>query len=265
LHAQTLKDLHVHVVGFQEQDVTEAAPLERKTVSKQEWRDLHDPFIALAEDLWKLPGVRSALLEGVNHLQPEDEVVMPGMTFTVNADTLSSEGVAKDLIQLHRNYLSLHERLSAMFVDATKHDFTGMPVLWDKDERNGRIEEFIREQAGGVEVGNESLRGAHTWLRRTSRLMRSGEDVQADPSHPDEKIVFLRGPAYTLSILRHPGSEQAIVNLSPRVLSSGNFLASLRLHKVVSGEVSPGWLAKRKTTEEAITAHFEAKSTTAAA
>ena len=265
LHAQTLKDLHVHVVGFQEQDVADAAPLERNTVSKQEWRDLHDPFVALTEMLWKLPGVRNALLEGVRHLQPEDEVIMPGMTFTVDADTLSSVGVANDLIQLHRNYLLLHDRFSGLFVDTSKQDSTGMPVLWEKNERDRRIEEFVREQAGGVEVEDELLRRAHTWLRRTSRLMRSGENVQADASHPDEKIVFLRGPAYTLSILRQPGSKQAIVNLSPRVLSSGNFLASLRLHKVVSGEVSPAWLAKRKTTEEAITTHFRAEATSAAA
>ncbi len=255
LAAQTLKDLHFHVVGFRASDVEGEKKLEREQVTKQDWRDIHDPFLKVTERLWAQPAVRASLMENLQILRPVEQADLAGVNFSVLPDEITSPELANDLQTLHNNYLAVYKRIAGLFVDLTKQDATGMPQLLAEDQRVEAIERFRQELL--AEAPDEaSIQILFKWLLRMSKILVSGEKIRDSVQAAKDKTVFIRDPAYTMSLTRELGSDQVLVNLAPRILSTGNFLAALGLHRVMGGEVTAEWLAEREKNEQAIVSHF---------
>lgn len=255
LSAQTLKDLHVHVVGFRATDLRGERKLERDNVARQEWRDIHDPFLKVTEKLWEQPTVRAMLIKELVVLQPAVRNDLPGVNLVIAEGELNSEALARDLITLHTNFVQVYKMIAGLFVDLTKQDGTGMPELRTWHERTTAWQEFVADLEAKSGQTENTARLAK-WLERVNKILVSGEAVRVEQKAAQEKVVFMRDPAYTLSMLRQAGKQNVTVNLAPRILSTGNFLAALGLHRVVGGEVTAAWLAERECNERAIVSHF---------
>ena len=255
LHAQTLPDLHVHVTSYEKDDLEQLRSLDPHEISKQEWRDVHDPFMNVFQLFLKSDFIRSQLTQNISTIQFTEKGTLPGCNFTCSRDQIASAEVAHDLQQLHKNYLALYKTVTGLFVDASTFDKTGMPVPRPKEMRLQNVETFLEQMKESFSQ-SEDFQKLKKWLETIGTWMLSGEKIQEKKGNPDEKNIWLRGPAYTVSILEITDQQNAEVNFTPRFFSTGNVLASLGLHKGISGDADPAWILQRKETEEKIRQQF---------
>ncbi|HCC83645.1 TPA: hypothetical protein DEP96_02230 [Candidatus Uhrbacteria bacterium] len=255
LAAQTLKDLHLHVVGFRASDVEGDKKLERGQITKQDWRDIHDPFLKVTNKLWAQPAIRVQFEQNLQILQPLEQPVLPGINFSVPVEKCSSPEFAHDLRILHEKYLIIYKKIAGLFVNVEKLDETGMPQLLPYDERVTAIEWFGQELLVAA-TDATSVETLIKWLLRVSKILVSGEVMRGSNDEAKDKTIFIRDPAYTMSLVKKLDSDIMIVNLAPRILSTGNLLATLGLHRVMRGSVTEDWLLEKERNENEITEFF---------
>ena len=250
LHAQTLADLHVHVVAFREQDRESTKEAKPGTLTKQERYDVQDPMMRVVELLAQEPAIRERLSQGLNVLKLKDSSEFEGLNF--NAPTGTDHKILmQDLATLHRNVGAVYQEIVSMFVDLEKLDASGMPSLRPSAERLANVKKFMGLlHQGKEEIGRGPL---EKFLSRLSAIMRSGQSLKSlSPQQIAETPVFLRNYAYTMSLVQDRGSDEMTVNMAPRILSTGNMLSSLGLHKLAQGLPSSEYLAQRTAAEQRI-------------
>lgn len=252
LYAQSLKDLHFHVVGFRSSDIQDAPLVKSEPASKDHYSELREPFAAFLERLISIPLIRERMSRQLSVLSLGEGHDYPGMSFSALSKDLSDPSLSADLIQLHKNLAAIYDDILQLFADPHHLDASKMPTLHSEEEREGRIRTFfqtLNESGDGEDI--ERLMKA---FLRLSKRMKSGEQVLALPSDElAQTLIFLRSLAYTIAIIREPSAETLTVNVSPRILSMGNLLATLGYHKIV-GEAPPAsWIAEKERNEKAIT------------
>ena len=257
LHAQTLKDLHVHVTAWREQDLEDLSSPKKSLLSKQERRDVQDPLMRVVEELAKNPMIRKRLSEGLTTLHlAEGNSSFSGLNFSAEQAAQTGKPFAQDLITLHKNTEKLYNEIISLFVDSAHADRSGMPSLRSDEDRALRLTAFL-------ETIHEASAQAHrsevaVYLRRLSRLLKSGEMLlEKDPTERGKTPIFLKSFAYTLSIIEEVGSGQVVVNMAPRLLSTGNMLATLGLHKMALEAPPEEYLQQRKKVEKSLKDHFQ--------
>ena len=250
LHAQTLKDLHVHVVAFRRDDVQELAPLERANISRDQYVELNEPLSFIVDRLVAIPALRERLSAGLQALRFTQGSQYSSLTFTPSADSLEDPYLSADLIQLHHNLATIYQELVELFVDTGTRDEAEMPVLHTPDRREQRIKDFFDTLKGSETPKPELLRLQKMFLGLSKKL-KSGTEVQALPIEERQQTqIFLRSFAYTMAIIRDPLSHALTVTVSPRLLSAGNLLATLGYCKV-TGEAPPAeWTSAKQRNEQ---------------
>lgn len=248
LYAQSLRDLHLHVVGFRAQDVDNLPVLERERLTKDQYNELHEPLSFLIERLAAIPSILERLSHALTILR-RLPITPAGIRFYVDTTDLKNPLLSQDLIQLHHNLANVYHELLGLFADPAQMDETGMPRLHDVTLREEKIRAFF-EKVGVTEESHATL--MHTCLR-FSRLLKSGTEIRAlSPAKKTDTPIFLRGLAYTLALIREPHTKEMVVTVSPRVLSTGNLLATLGYYKVTGEEPPEAWIAAKQRNEQVI-------------
>ncbi|MFH0928464.1 MAG: hypothetical protein V1821_03255 [bacterium] len=247
LHAQSLRNLHVHVTAFSEKDVkTQSNPEER--VPKRTRDNLRDPGLVIFNYLLKSKRAKELVIKDCETLTVEDAGSYPGITCKTEA-RLENIALSKDLIQLHENAQRLYETISNLFIDPSKTDKNGMPLPRSTKDQEHQIKEFAQ-----TVFGSEDALIAERFiniLKRFGRLLKKSSETA-----PDER-VFLRGFAYTLGIIKKPEEENLRIVLTPRILSTGNISASL-IGSAVPSKTPPeqSWLREREAVFQDIRSAF---------
>lgn len=254
LYAQSLRDLHLHVVGFRSSDVEEVPPAqEASSTLKDQYLEIREPFAFFVERLASTPLIQERMSQGLSVLSRTDRHEYLGMSFDASVKDLSDPALSVDLIQLHKNLASVYDDVLRLFADPDRLDASEMPILHSEEQRDERIRSFFaalgeREHRKG---DNERLMRAFLSI---SKRMKSGEDVQALPTKEREQTrIFLRSLAYTMAIIREPSTHALTVTVSPRILSMGNLLATLGYCKVIGDAPPASWIAEKERNEKAIT------------
>lgn len=251
LYAQSLRDLHLHVVGFRSKDIEELPLVDKDLMAKDHYNELREPLSFLIERFVAIPSIQRRLTQGLTLLTDICPSQYAGISFHTETQDLTNPLLSQDLIQLHHNLAAVYQEVLQLFADPDRLDETGMPTLHEASVREQKIQAFFQTLASDPKpFDNASL--MHTFLR-LSRLMKSGTEVQAlPPERKTDTPIFLRGLAYTLAIIRDPKTKDLLVTVSPRILSTGNLLATLGYYKV-TGEAPPeDWVAIKQKNERAI-------------
>jgi hypothetical protein len=251
LYAQSLRDLHIHVVGFRANDIQELSASDKEAITHDQYAELREPILYLVDRLVKIPAIKQRLEKDLTSLTKRDELRYAGIGFGTEIKDLQNPVLSQDLIQLHHNLQHLYQEVSQLFVDPDRLDETGMPTLLAPSLRAQKIEEFFQA------IASERTSSTHEALRRAflrlSASMKSGTEVQAlSPQEKRYTPIFLRGFAYTLAIIRDPHTGALFITISPRILSTGNLLATLGYHKVTGDAPPTDWLEAKKRNEKTI-------------
>ena len=248
LHAQTLKDLHLHVIGFRASDIQELPSLTRTDLNREAFTELHDPILFIIDRMIALPGMQKQILYEVECLEVADNAnKYSGIHLDAGNVSLNDPALSQDLLQLHANIEALYTRIANLFVDLEQADATGMPVLRPADERETRLRVFFEEI--GFESPEQATRLLRAFLRMNSRLKSGTELLALSPEERSKFPIFLRGFAYTLALMKDPASGHVTLNLSPRLLSTGNLLATLGYAKVATEPPPSTWVQQKQQTE----------------
>ena len=256
LYAQTLADLHVHVVAFREQDEESTQEVEPGRLTKQERHDIQDPMMRVVELLAQEPAIRERLSQGLQILKIKDGAEFEGLNFAAPTGT-DHKTLMQDLTTLHRNVGAVYQEIVTLFVEQERLDASGMPTLRPSAERLANVRKFMGLlHQGKEEIGRGPL---EKFLSRLSAIMRSGQSLKGlSPQQIAETPVFLRNYAYTMSVVQDRDSDEMVVNMAPRILSTGNMLSSLGLHKIPKGPPLPEYLAQRASVEQRISQRLSA-------
>lgn len=251
LYAQSLRDLHIHVVGFRANDIQELSAPDKEAITHDQYAELHEPLLFLVDRLMKIPAIKHLLEKNLNSLIKGDELPYAGIGFGTEIKDVQNPLLSQDLIQLHQNLQHLYQVVSRLFVDPERVDKTGMPSLLDPSQRAQKIETFFQEIASNKSASpHEPLKRA---FLRLSALLKSGTEVQTlSPEEKQHTPIFLRGFAYTLAIIRDPRTGTLLITISPRILSTGNLLATLGYYKVTGDAPPADWVEAKKRNEKAI-------------
>jgi hypothetical protein len=148
-----------------------------------------------------------------------------------------------------------------LFINPGKPDDSGMPLLLDAEVRQDKIKQFLQgipEESLRKEVGKR--------LFALNKIIQNGksarEAILEGRTAPEKQRVFLKGFAYTLMVIRDVPNNAITVNFVPRLMSTGNLLASLGLHKTMREEAPAAWLDRRLAVESDIRKAFQDKSST---
>lgn len=139
------------------------------------------------------------------------------------------------------------------------------------------IRTYMEKLGIDPQTAGEDVRRAFRNLKQVGRVLKSGEEMgeeirsqqetQTEPNNeqspPHDPRIFLRSFAYTMSMVDDPEKDKLTLDFTPRLLSTGNALASLGFHKVATKKASPQWIEKRAEVEEKIAEHFKHKKETA--
>lgn len=230
--AQSIPTEHLHVFSytldeFQHSDLVPASEL-----TKREQRRYFDPMSGYISSLLQLFAIGSAMEEGMLSMHSEAHPEYEGVTFMYEG-SISDSRFAHDLQKLHKNGEKLFEQISA-FLNPETTDETGMPVRKTKVQQLDRLQYFL-EMYPATTPEEVAI---HQQLRRRSEWMIQ----RLFPSHLAKVTAanrFHEEYAYTLLATQRVGSSSWIVNLTPRVISDGNALATLRQYRVPSTEPTP--------------------------
>jgi len=257
LHAQTLKNLHLHVVGFNDAELDGDGEVGKREVPKKNWRNIYDPFLDPLARLSRNKAFCEKYYPPFSMLTPGANTGMNGFGFDAKPDAIYEKKFAEDLIGLHNAFVALYHEISDLFVNERNSDEKGMPRLRKMEEREKRIGEFLKKFEGEYENKDDEVFVAK-WVRRINRLMVGSVEASKKEPVPEKENIFLRGPAYTLSLLKQTKSERLLVNLSPRIMSYGNLLDDLGLVKEVApDEFGQEWKLKRERMEEKLRERFK--------
>lgn len=235
VHAQSIKDMHLHVFAITEDTYQSLEDVNIAKLNKMLKDYMLDPFEIVLRSLYDTSLI-SDLLEPKSFQRIIDNR-FEGLSFTFNPTLLVQSDFYSELINLHVKLEDLYQRVAGIFVDLNNQDTRGMPILHSAPQIDQNVESFI----SSLSIYPRRL---ETILQRVGRVIKSSELI-ADPS----ERVFLRGLAYTMSIIDDKRTGRYILNISPRVFSTGNALTSLRLLYQKVPIVNDEWLEKRTERE----------------
>ncbi len=213
VHAQSLSDLHLHVFSLTDQELIRIEQVDYCQINKRLQDYMVDPITPFITSVLTKPEYFNILLSNTNSFESvnfQDGRIILDTTPT-DLDNLE---FCRDIQQLVQNYCEIQHELAALFVDKESLDDRGMPIPFDKNIIERNISQYCSERPF---LNNSDKR----YLTRLGGVLRRSDSIgQVDR-------VFLRGAAYTLSMITQPHTNEVIVDLSPRVISTGNALSAL--------------------------------------
>jgi hypothetical protein len=235
VYAQSIKDIHLHVFAITEYTYQSLEDVDVTKLSKMLKDYMLEPFEIVLRSLYDTSLVTDLLDPTI--FQRISDNRFEGISFVFSPTLLQQTNFYPELINLHSKLEDLYQRVAGIFVDVNRQDTKGMPLIYSTAQIDQNIENFISD----LTVYPKRLK---TILQRLGRVVKSSE-LLVDPS----ERVFLRGLAYTMSIINDKKTGRYILNISPRIFSTGNALTSLRLLYQKVPIVNHEWLEKRRARE----------------
>lgn len=281
MFAQTLKHLHIHVTGMTESDQQRMEKIDAeemlKTAQDPKTRQMVKEMIADKKD----PLLEIFQAYFANQLALENDVIKPkkekeagDVPFGVNFEVKDKEEMAKpeffkELQNIHRRYQELYSRISSIFIDESKQDSYGMPVVRSYQERLTRLASAAGMEDLNIDEVNDNDIDKMTQnvlglkkerltdserlaVRKFRLLIKKLKDLPAEETGEDlPQKILLRGAAYTLTMKTSPDGRM-IVNFAPRLISIGNMLDSMGFVRKRSGKFSEEQGKERQERESAV-------------
>lgn len=239
VHAQSLMDLHLHAFTLTEDELANIRDVNVADISQSLKDYMVDPFLPIIDRFMINPEVLNFLLSGTSAFSLEDSA-FEGISLRVQSEIIGTPLLANNLQQLISNYHELFGIISDIFVNDQSIDTKSMPIPRPYEEVQSRLSEFSERFLPSDPV-------LQRCLYRVGKLLKKSDIITTASER-----IFLRGLAYTLSIITEIGESGAIVRLSPRVISTGNALTALGLFYQKLPIVDSNWLELRAIRETAL-------------
>lgn len=261
-HAQTIPDLHIHVTAFTEDElkgekINRKTPSSKSGLDKYESDDVNDPGFFLAEKIVGIPTVQKKLNKNLLHLSPT-EGRHGAFHFKTHETSIDPSDLAKDLQTLHSNAQEIYQEILNIFTDSSSLDSTGMPTLRDKQQIAEAINKYI-EKLKLEKENSEFLNQIDTLqslMKKWVKIMISGEKAKSQLENSQSTRVFIRGYAYTLSIIRNTNESSLKINFAPRIFSTGDSMSALGFHKILDTPTDEKYLQQTEAVYKNLKKYF---------
>lgn len=228
--AQSIPTEHMHVFAYTLNGFQTTDPVPVATLTKREQRRFFDPMNGYVSSLFALSSVRDAMLQGTTRMRIEQgHPEYDGVTLRFDG-SITDRIFAEDIQCLHKNGEKLFDEISA-FLDPEMTDENGRPTRKTKEQQRDRLQYFLE----AYPASDEEETFVHGQIRRRSEWMIQ----RLFPSHlvrVNAANRFHEEYAYTFLASQRVGEASWIVNLTPRVISDGNALSTLRQYRVPGTE-----------------------------
>jgi len=227
--------MHLHIFAITEDTLRSFEDVAVSDLSKTLKDYMLEPFETVLKSLYDT-NLPDSILDPELFKRLEDSS-FEGLSFEFDPRLLEEDTFYTEIISLHSRLENLYQKVASIFVDLNLLDSNGMPVLHLSDQINNNIQYFITSLSSHPET-------LKTILQRVGRVIKSSELI----TNPSER-VFLRGLAYRMSVIDDKKTGKYILNVSPRIFSTGNALTSLRLLYKKVPIVDDEWIEKRAERE----------------
>lgn len=239
VHAQSIKDIHMHVFGITNDTINSLENVEVANLSQMLKDYMFEPFDFVLQYIYQTSLVQD-IIDRFSVIRRSSDQRFEGLVLEFDKENQDSQTFYEEFIEIHRAFNYLYSMISKIFVDTDNLDSTGMPKVLPQEDIELNIIDFVNS----LRYYPQEL---PLLLNKIGRLIIAGETAQGTQAR-----VFLRGPAYTLTIINQEEDNKSLVSLSPRVFSTGNALTSLRLLYRKIPLVNNSWLETREDRQNMI-------------
>lgn len=262
--AQTIDAAHAHILGITLNELLKARETsslqaeksanenEKILISKREHRDIYEPLMPLIRLLLEIPSIDQEIIYGLEKIVPEKngknfQVLPTGVQFAINTSTLADEELARELQLLQGRFENIYQQIANLIVNPQKPDAYGMPNL--RIDTTNRVENFCK-----ILMSNPLNNNAKKEIEHLERLLKKFrsllQPMNARRASKGEQTLFMRNFACTLILYRElsniekkpvKGEAPWHLILAPRIVSTGNGLSALNLHKTTEGKTNKSW------------------------